>query len=449
LKRRTIARKEGGSLVKTCCRWCAEHDAELSKKNIRVMQEAIGRDEHVFEFPTSWDWELRIVARHGWVLMEMSPCDYTAYRRFAPTLVDVAASEVTGVDLLHLWSIAYLKWPPAVEFWAGRVRQSARRLAAFYHEQSVALARHLHDKRFAWMHQQISAGRQPHLLGAQRWLKGVCATERPANGRCSEKRAGAAIAARKRSRVARSVPTRPANVASKRRRGAGPVPTGSAIATDRVAPPPRAEDVAGTTMEQVNIPNSGNTVLQHDVIIAPSAWIKIMEYVHEMSPLRRPTEVQDVMPFAMAVQRFLHEFPGDFGMKGDGYVTAHIVRKLLDTLVPAELIAQLRVADLATMFPDEDDHLASLPRTWTGMDVECHVGVPYSMACCWTCLAGDIKPPEHRSMLETSASRDVLLASQRIARCHDGVEPNLATLAAEMCAERERDQRLRRGLGGG
>ena len=68
------------------------------------------------KFDKAWSKELTLVAEHGWMLSGMCPCDLVAFSANADSLVG-SRKELGGHDLLHLYIVAFLKLPHAVEAW--------------------------------------------------------------------------------------------------------------------------------------------------------------------------------------------------------------------------------------------------------------------------------------------------------------------------------------------
>ena len=74
----------------------------------------------VWTMKPEWPWELKMVAMHGWMLARMCPCDLKAFLGSASVIVG-KGNILSGVTLVHLWSIASLKWPKCVTQWASAV----------------------------------------------------------------------------------------------------------------------------------------------------------------------------------------------------------------------------------------------------------------------------------------------------------------------------------------
>ena len=126
-----------------------------------------------------WPWKLQMVALHGWMLARMSPCDLDAFLEGATATVGTC-NRLTGSMLLHLWAMAFFKWPECVTQWASVVSDAAGRpgvsagsldvQAEFFASKSVELACHCDMDDMPWMHEQISVGLQNVLFGPVFWL---------------------------------------------------------------------------------------------------------------------------------------------------------------------------------------------------------------------------------------------------------------------------------------
>ena len=127
--------------------YCAAHAQEQSKlKKGQYMNKW-----SVWELDAGWPWKLQMVALHGWMLARMSPCDLDAFLEGATATVGTC-NRLTGSMLLHLWAMAFLKWPKCVTQWASVVSDAAGRpgvsagsldvRAEFFASKSVELACH-------------------------------------------------------------------------------------------------------------------------------------------------------------------------------------------------------------------------------------------------------------------------------------------------------------------
>ena len=104
----------------------------------------------------------------------MCPCDLDALLESAPAIVGTC-NRLTGSMLLHLWAMAFLKWPKCVTQWASVVSDAAGRpgvsagsldvRAEFFASKSVELVCQCDMDDMWWMHEQISVGLQTVLFG--------------------------------------------------------------------------------------------------------------------------------------------------------------------------------------------------------------------------------------------------------------------------------------------
>ncbi len=419
-----------GVYCKTSGRWCAKHEALLADKMKRPTSTYLTRAGLSCAFPAAWPWALRVVARHGWALREMCPCDLRAFLDAAPVVVDVGAAELSGFDLASLFNIAYLKWPPAIAHWAERTGRQieARKDPAFLHEQSLELARHLNQKDYSWMHRQISTNRMVVVMGAQQWLRrlGVMAkVECDAVGTAGGRQVCPQPAQRKRTRGKRPAESE-----------AEGDPVAPKVSRTESAPESRmaVEAIAPEGRERVSLSSSskGADVL-HVLCPEPSVWCDLVEVAKETRPIKRPMTKDAVRTFVAEVSEFLRRLPDQFGLgeSGDTYVHNHVLRKIVLATVPLEIRGLLTVEEVERICPDENRNVAGIPKYWTGERIEEHFGIELLMVSCWACLAGAI-PEKQREIFERASGRDLLALHIRMTRAHNGVEPSLATIAAEL-----------------
>ena len=122
-------------------------------------------------------------------------------------------------------------------------------------------------------------------------------------------------------------------------------------------------------------------------------------------------------------------YPPSFGLGADrGCKQNHIIRKILRVTVSEELVGRLKVSELREYCPDEGDHMANIPGDWTGETVHNHFSNAVPMVACWTCLADHV-PAELRDTFENASPRDLRRIQHQLLKDHDGVAPNLVTLA--------------------
>ena len=127
--------------------YCAAHVQEQRK----VKKGQYMNKWSVWELDAGWPWKLQMVALHGWMLARMSPCDLDAFLEGATATVGTC-NRLTGSMLLHLWAMAFFKWPECVTQWASVVSDAAGRPGVsagsldvrpeFFASKSVELACH-------------------------------------------------------------------------------------------------------------------------------------------------------------------------------------------------------------------------------------------------------------------------------------------------------------------
>ena len=120
------------------------------------------------------------MAKHGWMLSGMCPCGVAAFSASADSLVG-SRKELGGHDLLHLYIVAFLKLPHAVEAWrpwarretgapvvteGGPAETSGPKSAIEFASCACRLAEALSGVEARWEHEQLATGQQHILFGA-------------------------------------------------------------------------------------------------------------------------------------------------------------------------------------------------------------------------------------------------------------------------------------------
>ena len=125
-------------------------------------------------------------------------------------------------------------------------------------------------------------------------------------------------------------------------------------------------------------------------------------------------------------------YPQGFGLGNDeGYVQNHVIRKILMATVDEALLGQLPMSELREYFPDEHDYLEKIPGEWTGDEVTNVFSNPPLMVACWACLSSQI-PVSLRGVFEQAPPRELRRVQHQLLQKHDGVAPNLVSLAQEL-----------------
>ena len=363
---------------------------------------------------STWKWELQMVALHGWMLARMSPCDVVAFSAGAVRVLGDRVAEcvrLRGMDLVHLWAIGFLKWPKCVDIWASVVSAGVPGISAgtpasvakWYAEQSVELARQCDLDEMTWMHEQISIGNQNVLFGPVVWLAklGMNHDAQP----------------NKRSKTELNSSSTQV-VALGKNRTTYHVSTNSAVWEELVA---------------------------H----AGSFDIKFPE------GLGLPQTLTELQAFVEAVDQFLREFPRVFGYSESktrarkkiaednqlGYCRKHILRKIMNWVhsqtselpfwecVPVQLLQQ--------MSADKNDFLADLDAGMTWKQLKQLFGVSPLMISCWACLFTGVKTDAHKKVFREASMRLWNIARQ-LSEKHNGVDPNMRSLAVEVLARQTR-----------
>ncbi len=119
------------------------HEKQLGQLKLKPRQDL--KFQGVCDEAAGWCWELRVVARHGWMLNMLSPSDVRAFLRCADVVVG-SAKVLTGHTLLQLWVAAFLTWPGAVDAWVTALQSKAGSWTAKrYSEAGLALPAELED----------------------------------------------------------------------------------------------------------------------------------------------------------------------------------------------------------------------------------------------------------------------------------------------------------------
>ena len=163
-----------------CSRFCFHHLIKYNNLSKGSYMNQYGEQK----FDKAWSKELTLVAKHGWMLSGMCPCDVAAFSASADSLVG-SRKVLGGHDLLHLYIVAFLKLPHAVEAWTeawtrGRARweldapvvteggpaeTSGPKYAVEFASCACRLAEALSGVEARWEHEQLTTGRQHILLG--------------------------------------------------------------------------------------------------------------------------------------------------------------------------------------------------------------------------------------------------------------------------------------------
>ena len=161
-------------------RFCAKHFRTYENLSKGSYMNQYGEQK----FDKAWSRELTMVAKHGWMLSGMCPCDVEAFSASADWLVGTRTT-LSGRDLLHFYIAAFLKLPHAVEAWRPWMREpgvsvvtegrpaetSSPETAAEFASCSYKLAGALCGVQACWEHEQLSTGQQNLLLGPHAFFK--------------------------------------------------------------------------------------------------------------------------------------------------------------------------------------------------------------------------------------------------------------------------------------
>jgi hypothetical protein len=282
------------------------------------------------KLPKQWPWALRVVAKHGWVLSTpcFNPADLVAFEKAAPQIVDLSKAALTGDDLQQLVSLAFLKWPWAIDRWVqlseGLVASttgSSDLVASAYHRHSLELATSLDGADEAWFHEQVSTGRQPMLLGALAWLRatGAIAPESIQSKTAQSRRRGlpANSADLGPQPKRRRLPTKTSPDEAGKGRELEPLPwpnsppegeesEASRELTGLDAPPLPVPRIATISQAWTSNEPGRRFVLQDDV----SNWQGIVDLALSTPPIQLPRAACDIKAFVDSISHFASLYPG-------------------------------------------------------------------------------------------------------------------------------------------
>ena len=345
------------------------------------------------KFDKAWSRELTMVAKHGWMLSGMCPCDVEAFSASADWLVGTRTT-LSGRDLLHFYITAFLKLPHAVEAWRPWMREpgvsvvtegrpaetSSPETAAEFASCSYKLAGALCGVQACWEHEQLSTGQQNLLLGPHAFFKMM--------GMLAESRG------------------------------------------------------KGTDQISVHLGKKGSLV---KVCCNDKAWIDLVAVVNAFDKDQRPgglalpQDAAGTHKFAGAVAQFLQAFPKSFG-HGRGekedctrYVFKHILRKIIiwaQSRTPPAIWRSWTIDELNAITPDKNNLLSALPLDMTAERVQNIFGVNGVMLSCWACLFHGVQEKTLLAFEEASATARMQQLVQDLKKKY-GQEPNLNTLGQE------------------
>ena len=121
-------------------------------------------------FDTCWSQELKMVAKHGWMLSRMCPSDIVAFCNSADSLVG-SRMVLHGHDMLQFYIAGFLRLPYAVDQWRTFIEEiptaGTYKSAAWLSTSSLQLALSLQKDSFfeqaQWEHEQLSMPEQQYI----------------------------------------------------------------------------------------------------------------------------------------------------------------------------------------------------------------------------------------------------------------------------------------------
>ena len=360
-------------------RLCTTHGKEVGRINDKTHYDSPSGKR---KFPPEWNWELKMIATHAWMLQYMCPMDARSFFRAASAIAGGEPTATQGVDghqLLRMWVGACLKLPQAVESWVvalgnwGQPGVSAGgpRDAKGYAEAMLAIVPAIVPCD-AWQQRNLQTGNQGFWLGPGALIKKLNMVRDP-----------------KRRKVCK--------VAD----GHNDIPYLGA-----------ASDVCH----------------EEDVWRVLVALADSFDLQQPMG-LPLPTGPLEARNFVRVLSEWLATFPKTFGHDSKaGYVKKHIVRKLVMWARQKQPSAwrDFTVSEIIDISPDQYDLLNAVPKTWTAADLEMKFGLDAIMIPCWACLFHGV-PAAKRPVFEYADSK-LLCTVLKDRQAHGGHEPNLQVI---------------------
>ena len=333
------------------------------------------------QFGKAWSKELALVAKHGWMLSGMCPCGVAAFSASADSLVG-SRKELGGHDLLHLYIVAFLKLPHAVEAWRPWMREPgtpvvteggrAPKSAADFAWCSCKLAEALDGVKAVWEYEQLQTGQ----LGPHAFFKRMGMLE------SSDK----------------------------------------AVKVD------------------VRLGKKGSLV---NVFRNVDKWEVLVALVdefngHRLRGLALPKDIEGTHEFVKVVAKFLEGFPKSFG-HGEGdkgsntirYIFKHIMRKIIrwvQSRTPCDIWKSWTIQEINAFTPDKHGLLSALPPEMCAEEAQHMFGVDAFMLSCWACLFHGVQECNLRAFKQPTTKMQQLV--RELHKQH-GQEPNLDTLGSE------------------
>ena len=391
-------------------RWCVKHECDHSD----LPSNEYGNANSIFQFGVDWPWQLRMVAKHAWLLKRVPPCDVTAFYRSADKLMGNSPM-LTGHVLLQFWTLAFLKFPLATEAWevtanqpeptgvsadgsqrpevSGPLAHSSKFGPEDYVNACVKLVATLDGEDMQWAHAQISDGQQNILLGPIAFFQKL----------------GMIIADKDKARKTTSK---------------------SPLIKARL----------------------GKKGTMYSLSRAQHVWedlVGVAEKFDAAHPegVYLPTSLAEARDFVAMIQAFLSDFPKHFGhgtpesarvSAADSpgstphrYILKHIARKIIlwaQQRTPEDVWEDFTMGEIRSFTPDKNGLMLCIPDSLLCKQLTRKFDMPALMISCWACLFCKVKKAEHKEAFETPSMSLLGLAS-KLARDHEGINPNLRTLA--------------------
>ena len=370
-------------------RWCHRCHTNLSLQ--RRPATTYVNMNGVWHFGRHWSWELKVVARHGWMLShpDWVPCDAKAFMQAAQVFWPREGNVLDGHAIFRLWFSAWVKWPMAIRVFAQQIAlgspfpKNASDAVEQYYSAIVATAFACSGHDMSFMHKQISVQRQGAIMGLVRCLNhmGILRAHTQRNGAPS---------------LSAGIP----------------------------------EDVQ--VLGQVRL---GKGQKLYDVLANTKELESILRSVSEMT-LEIPSSTPQLRHLLLLLEEWLCGFRSvwcqgshvDDNDDDDNYFRKHVIRKfvLLFESKISSVVEDLTMAEMQRFLPDKHKLLKGLDPTMRFEELSEMFGISALMLNGLACQAHDV-PTCHRHLLGTWNHRFLWLA-QDIAQQNDGTYPTLKTV---------------------
>ena len=373
--------------------------------------------------PKKWStWELRTTAERATLLRDLEPCDVTEFYKFAlPLLASLEGTMLRGHDLLHLWAVAYMKWPIAIDAWKSHFSSPgvtaglsssalAHATTKSYVDGCSKVANAIAGVDLPYMHEMICRKSMAHTMGAQMWLQHLhIIVKDDLSGDTSTH------AAKRRCMHKKSA---------------------------------KLQEAEPLSAARLRIGQQGQ---QFSVCAHDDVWSQIVAISKETRPIKLPESAPDMLRFIADIKDWLQAFPpcmrqsGEDDVNAKRYTRRHIQRKIIlavskhyDAMGPTERgvsasssrFGSISKGDLQDCIADQGEYLRDLDDTMTWQGMESTFGMHPLMISCWCCLLSDVKKDAEKAVFNEGRKHSSLRAAAcKLADTHGGILPTPGALA--------------------